>query len=426
MMKGMTPMKKNRSIAAFLVLLGIFFSIGMLRPAYGNERTITIEECLALAEANHPALEEARAALAGQQARLGQVKVSNALKGNLSASSSRNSGSDGSYSTSFSVSKLLSDSGKNALERKSQGLSVDAAAESQRETLLSVRTSVKEAYYGLLLAILRRDQAEETVKTYKKHLDKARGFYDAGIVAKFDVTKAEVDLSNARLDLLSAKSTLETARAALSRAVGVPLGNIDPVSGFRPSMVLPDERFALEQAMENRPDFRTARLKSQAGKLGISIAAKGNAATISLTGSAGLSGTGLPPDDDFRVGVTLSVPVFDGGLNDYRISEARASSDGLLASQKKLEQTIHYEVRSSILAVQEAEARIPAAELLVRQAEENLTLAEGRYEMGVGNILEVADALLAFNSAKVSHFQALHDYSKAVSTLEKTLGGEFQ
>ena len=425
-MKGMTPMKKNRSIAAFLVLLGIFFSIGMLRPAYGNERTITIEECLALAEANHPALEEARAALAGQQARLGQVKVSTALKGNLSASSSRNSGSDGSYSTSFSVSKLLSDSGKNALERKSQGLSVDAAAESQRETLLSVRTSVKEAYYGLLLAILRRDQAEETVKTYKKHLDKARGFYDAGIVAKFDVTKAEVDLSNARLDLLSAKSTLETARAALSRAVGVPLGNIDPVSGFRPSMVLPDERFALEQAMENRPDFRTARLKSQAGKLGISIAAKGNAATISLTGSAGLSGTGLPPDDDFRVGVTLSVPVFDGGLNDYRISEARASSDGLLASQKKLEQTIHYEVRSSILAVQEAEARIPAAELLVRQAEENLTLAEGRYEMGVGNILEVADALLAFNSAKVSHFQALHDYSKAVSTLEKTLGGEFQ
>ena len=425
-MKGMTPMKKNRSIAAFLVLLGIFFSIGMLRPAYGNERTITIEECLALAEANHPALEEARAALAGQQARLGQVKVSNALKGNLSASSSRNSGSDGPYSTSFSVSKLLSDSGKNALERKSQGLSVDAAAESQRETLLSVRTSVKEAYYGLLLAILRRDQAEETVKTYKKHLDKARGFYDAGIVAKFDVTKAEVDLSNARLDLLSAKSTLETARAALSRAVGVPLGNIDPVSGFRPSMVLPDERFALEQAMENRPDFRTARLKSQAGKLGISIAAKGNAATISLTGSAGLSGTGLPPDDDFRVGVTLSVPVFDGGLNDYRISEARASSDGLLASQKKLEQTIHYEVRSSILAVQEAEARIPAAELLVRQAEENLTLAEGRYEMGVGNILEVADALLAFNSAKVSHFQALHDYSKAVSTLEKTLGGEFQ
>jgi outer membrane protein TolC len=46
--------------------------------------------------------------------------------------------------------------------------------------------------------------------------------------------------------------------------------------------------------------------------------------------------------------------------------------------------------------------------------------------MGVGNVLEVADALLAFNSARVSHFQALHDYSTAVSDLEQTLGGEFK
>lgn len=418
-------MKNKVFFPAVLAFLAAVLFAGTVSASENTVRTITLEECLALAEAGHPSLEEARASLAAQQARLGQVKVNNALKGNLSASSSRNSGSDGSYSTSFSVSKLLSDSGKNALERKSQGLSVDAASESQRETLLSVRSGVKEAYYGLLLAILKRDQAEETVKTYQKHLDKARGFYDAGIVAKFDVTKAEVDLSNAKLDLVSARSSLETTRAALSRAVGLPLDDVRPSSGFRPFISLPDEPFALKQAMDNRPDMRASRLKSEAGRIGISIAAKGNAATISLTGSAKLSGTGLPPDDDFSVGVTLSVPVFDGGLTDYRIAEARASSDGLAAVQRKLEQTVRYEVRSSLLSVQEAEARIPAAELLVRQAGENLALAEGRYEMGVGNILEVADALLAFNSAKVSHFQALHDYSKAVSTLEKTLGGEF-
>ncbi|MBP6333485.1 MAG: TolC family protein [Aminivibrio sp.] len=416
-------MNKRTFSTTALALLSVLLLSGTL---FAEERTISLEECLALAEANHPALEEARAALAGQQARLGQVRVSNALKGNLSASGSRNSGSDGTYSTSFSVSKLLSDSGKNALERKSQGLSVDAASESQRETVLSVRTGVKDAYYGLLLASRKRDQAESAVKTYQRHLDKARGFYDAGVKARFDVTKAEVDLSNARIDLVSAESSLETARAALSRAVGVPLDHAHPVSDFLAPRDIPEENFALEQALENRPDIRSSRLKSQAGKLGISIAAKGNAATISVTGSAKLSGTGLPPDDDFSVGITLSVPVFDGGLTDYKIAEARASADGLDASLKKLEQTIRYEVRSALLSVREAEARIPAAGLLVRQAEENLTLAEGRYEMGVGNVLEVADALLAFNSARVSHFQALHDYSKALSDLEQTLGGEFK
>lgn len=416
-------MNKRNFAPALLVILTVLTLSGSL---FAEEKTISLEECLALAEANHPALEEARAALAGQQAKLGQVRVSNALKGNLSASGSRNSGSDGSYTTSFSVSKLLSDSGKNALERKSQGLSVDAASESQRETVLSVRTGVKDAYYGLLLAMRKRDQAESAVKTYQRHLDKARGFYDAGVKARFDVTKAEVDLSNARIDLVSAESSLETAGAALSRAVGVPLDHARPVSDFLAPRDIPAENFALEQALENRPDIRSSRLKSRAGKLGISIAAKGNAATVSVTGSAKLSGTGLPPDDDYSVGITLSVPVFDGGLTDYRIAEARASADGLDASLKKLEQTVRYEVRSALLSVREAEARIPAAELLVRQAEENLTLAEGRYEMGVGNVLEVADALLAFNSARVSHFQALHDYSTAVSDLEQTLGGEFK
>jgi outer membrane protein TolC len=358
-------MNKRNFAPALLVILTVLTLSGSL---FAEEKTISLEECLALAEANHPALEEARAALAGQQAKLGQVRVSNALKGNLSASGSRNSGSDGSYTTSFSVSKLLTDSGKNALERKSQGLSVDAASESQRETVLSVRTGVKDAYYGLLLAMRKRDQAESAVKTYQRHLDKARGFYDAGVKARFDVTKAEVDLSNARIDLVSAESSLETARAALSRAVGVPLDHARPVSDFLAPRDIPAENFALEQAFENRPDIRSSRLKSRAGKLGISIAAKSNAATISVTGSAKLSGTGLPPDDDYSVGITLSVPVFDGGLTDYRIAEARASADGLDASLKKLEQTVRYEVRSALLSVREAEARIPAAELLVRQA----------------------------------------------------------
>lgn len=418
----------NRS--ALLLILTVLFTATLgavsLSAAEAPGVPVSLEECLALAEAHHPALEEARAALAGQRARLGGVDAGMALKGSLSASTSKDSGSDGSYSTSFSVSKLISDSGKTSLERKSQLLSVEGATESQRETLLTIRTGVKEAYWGLLLAMRKRDQAEESVSNYGRHLEKARGFYEAGAKAKFDVTRAEVDLSNARIDLLSAESGLETARAALSRAVGVDLDNARPLSDFMEPIIIPGEDLALSRAMEDRPDVRSARFKTEAGRLGISIAAKGNAASLSVTGSARLSGTGLPPDDNLSVGLSLSVPVFDGGATKYKVAEARASAEGLDATLKKLEQTVRYEVRSALLSVKEAEARIGAAELLVRQARENLDLAEGRYEMGVGNALEVGDGLLSFNSARVSRYQALHDYSKAVATLEKTLGGEFE
>lgn len=411
-----------RCIAALLLLL---LAVSIAEGA-GEARTLALEECIRLAEEHHPSLEEARASLDAQRARLDQVKAGTALTGSLSASTTRNSGADQSYSTAFTVTKLLSDSGKNALERRSQGLAIDTASESQREAVLTVRKGVKDAYYTLLLNGLKREQAESAVRTYEKHLEKAKGFYEAGIKARFDVTKAEVDLSNARIALVSAEASLATARAGLSNAVGIQLGDVEAVSPFLAPRALPDEPLAVEQAMANRPDIRSARLKSESGKLSVAIAAKGNAATVSLSGAANLSGSEWPLDDSFRATVTLSVPVFDGGLTDARIAEARYGAQGADAALRRVEQTVLYDVRSTLLSVKEAEARIPVAELLVRQAEENLTLAEGRYEMGVGNVLEVADAVLAFTSAKVSLYQAQHDYSASLAALEKTLGGEFE
>lgn len=411
-----------RCIAALLLLL---LALSIAEGA-GEARTLALEESIRLAEEHHPSLEEARASLNAQKARLDAVKAGNALTGSLSASTGRQTGSDQSYSTAFTVTKLLSDSGKNALERRSQGLAIDTASESQREAILAVRKGVKDAYYTLLLNGLKREQAANAVRTYEKHLEKAKGFYEAGAKAKFDVTKAEVDLSNARIALVSAEASLATARAGLSNAVGIQLGDVEAVSPFLAPRALPDEPFAVEQAMANRPDIRTARLKSESGKLSVAIAAKGNAATVSLSGSANLSGSEWPLEDSFRATVTLSVPVFDGGLTNARVSEARYGAQGAEAALRRVEQTVLYDVRSALLSVREAEARIPVAELLVRQAEENLTLAEGRYETGVGNVLEVADAVLAFNSAKVSHYQAQHDYSAALAKLEQSLGGEFE
>lgn len=419
--EGLFGKRSLRFIAALLLLLAL-----SAVEAAGEARTLALEECLLLAGEHHPSLEEARATLDAQRAKLDQVKAGTSLTGSLSASTTRNSRADQSYSTAFTVTKLLSDSGKNALERRSQGLAIDTASESQREAILTVRKGVKDAYYTLLLNGLKREQAANAVRTYERHLEKAKGFYEAGAKAKFDVTKAEVDLSNARIALVSAEASLATARAGLSNAVGIQLGDVEAVSPFLAPRALPDEPFAVEQAMANRPDIRTARLKSESGKLSVAIAAKGNAATVSLSGAANLSGSEWPLDDSFRATVTLSVPVFDGGLTDARVSEARYGAQGADAALRRVEQTVLYDVRSALLSVREAEARIPVAELLVRQAEENLTLAEGRYETGVGNVLEVADAVLAFNSAKVSHYQAQHDYSAALAKLEQSLGGEFE
>ena len=79
-------------------------------------------------------------------------------------------------------------------------------------------------------------------------------------------------------------------------------------------------------------------------------------------------------------------------------------------------------MQQAYLNLKEAEERLPAAELAVKQAEENLELANGRYEAGVGNPIEVTDAQVGLSNAKLSYIQALYDYKVALASLERAMG----
>ena len=58
----------------------------------------------------------------------------------------------------------------------------------------------------------------------------------------------------------------------------------------------------------------------------------------------------------------------------------------------------------------------------MRQAKENVELATGRYQAGVGSPLEVTDALVGLNNAQVAYTQALTDYKNAQASIEKAIG----
>jgi len=104
------------------------------------------------------------------------------------------------------------------------------------------------------------------------------------------------------------------------------------------------------------------------------------------------------------------------------VEEARANLNVLSANEESLRQAVFLDVQQSYLNLKDAEERIPTAELIVRQAEENLELASGRYAAGVGNPIEVTDAQVSLSSAKTSYIQALYDYRVSQASLEKAMG----
>ncbi|TMA42304.1 MAG: TolC family protein, partial [Deltaproteobacteria bacterium] len=73
---------------------------------------------------------------------------------------------------------------------------------------------------------------------------------------------------------------------------------------------------------------------------------------------------------------------------------------------------------------QQAES-IGVADKGLEQGRENLSLAEGRYKTGVGNIIELTDAQVALVSAEASRVQALVGYRTALATLERSTAHRF-
>jgi outer membrane protein len=122
------------------------------------------------------------------------------------------------------------------------------------------------------------------------------------------------------------------------------------------------------------------------------------------------------------VGATLNFPIFSGLSTKYQVEEARASFDVLKANEETLRQSIYLDVQQAWLNLQVAKDKISTAELSVKQANENLDLANGRYAAGVGNPIEVTDSLVARSNAKTAHVGALYDYKTAQASIEKAMG----
>jgi outer membrane protein len=80
------------------------------------------------------------------------------------------------------------------------------------------------------------------------------------------------------------------------------------------------------------------------------------------------------------------------------------------------------EVDQARLAVRAAKAAIVASDEAVQNARERLKLAEGRYQTGVGNAIELGDAQLAMTSTQAQKVQAEYNLASARAALLKALG----
>ena len=399
--------------------------------------SLDLNTCVLFALGRHPSLAAARGSVAASESRIGQAQAnyfpqisafgdySRSKSASASTSNGRSLSSDpySQYSAGVNLNQMIFDFGKTPTQVRIQDLGADASRSDYDSIRDQIVLSVKQAYYGTLQAQKNLEVARENVRSFQHHLEQAKGFFEVGIKPKFDVTKAEVDLSNAKVSLIKADNALKISRVTLNNAMGMPDAPEytvqDDMAVIKREVPLSE---VLDLAFKNRPDFLAATSRTKAAEESIGLAQKGYFPVIS--GNAGWSKTGedYPRNEGWTAGVNISFPIFSGFLTKHQVSEARAQYDVAQANREVLRQSIVLEVQSAYMNLVEARERIPAAELTVRQAAENLEIANGRYAAGVGNPIEVTDAQVSYTGAQVIYNQAVYDYNVAYANLQKAVG----
>ncbi|PKN04690.1 MAG: hypothetical protein CVU74_05595, partial [Deltaproteobacteria bacterium HGW-Deltaproteobacteria-9] len=327
------------------------------------------------------------------------------------------------YSNTLNLNQTIFDFGKTYTRVQIQSLQKESAEADFQNVTASIILGVKESYYSFLKAKMSETVAVETMSQFQQHFDVANAFFETGKSSKIDVTSAEVNLSNARIQLISAQNALRLALVKLNQAMGViSAPEYDVKEEFLVAKMDISFDAALSQAYENRPELLSTARKKVALEKSVDLNRKEYLPVLSGNAAYGYAGDDTTIDKAWNVGVALTFPLFTGLSTKYAVDEAKANLEVAEANEESLRQQIYLEVQSAWLNRREAFERIEAGKTVVRQAEETLELARGRYATGVGSSIEITDALIKHYNAKMTYITALTDFNIAQASLEKAIG----
>lgn len=285
--------------------------------------------------------------------------------------------------------------------------------------------TVKKAYYIVLQTRHSRDTLDEAVKSMKNHLREAQLYYDAGMVPKLDVMRAEVKLADLRQKQLVVNNGLETAMVYFDFVLGVDQGNryeLAEQAEYTPYGI--ELEAAEKTALENRSELKAIRAKVQMAEEAVGIAKSGNKPLVALVAEGGEKTTKPFNSDDLDLSLSLvaTLKLTDGGMVKSQIAEAEKVVQQAKTGEEQMTRAIKLEVEQAYRNLQNALETIEVSKKVLDQAKETVRMAEVSYKEGLSTSLERIDAETGLTQAKNNYNQAVSNYQIALAQLEKAIG----
>jgi outer membrane protein len=339
-------------------------------------------------------------------------------------------GSDNSYNAGLSVSLPLFAPALFKMLKVSNA-DIEIALEKSRASKLNMVSEVKKAFFSHLLARSSHEVLQMSILNAQKNLENSKNFYNQGIVAEYDVIRAEVQVRNLNPMLIQTENAVNLSAIKLKILLGIDVDieieaegklidfesdylNYKPLANFTVDqntnlLQLDLQQFKLNKQYEL---LKTNRLPT--------LAAFGNYQYQSQANDFNFGEYQWVKTT--MVGLQLQVPIFQGFTKRQREQQVMVGIDQLKIQRDDLNKNLTLMAKNAIMNMQRASEQIDLNKEGIALADRGYNIAQTRYRTGTGTIFELNDAEDALRQAKQNYNQSLYDYLQAKVEYETIIG----
>ncbi len=402
-------------------------------------RTLTREQAEAIALKNNPQItigklqaltarqyvREARSALL-PTAYLSVTGVDSESGSRIAAGALTNSSIYPRAAAGATVSQLITDFGRTQNLLSSSEFRAKAEDQNAAATAADVILAVDQAFYNSLETRELVKVAQQTLNARQTFVDKIQALTNAKLKSDLDLSFAKVDVARAKLLVLESQNNYQTSLAALSAILGYPdeqdFQLVQPNDPITPPA--PNAEPLILEALRQRPEVSALQFQMESAQKNSAAEHDLKRPTVSALGVAGTIPVRDPvitPNWYGAVGVNVNIPVFNGFLFNARAKAADLQTEVARQRLADLRNNLARDVRTSWEQTNQAYERLSVTRQLREQADLALDLAQQRYSLGLGSIVEFTQAELGKTEADIADTDATYQYRLTQIVLAYTI-----
>ncbi len=427
-------------MAALLSTAAIQAQSGTTPARHDTTKAWTLEACIVHAIENNISLKQNKTQLSQDEERLKQSKA--ALLPSLSFSTNQNvnwqpwsqsyvnlssgtlttTSSEVNYHGSYGLnaSWTVWNGGRNYKTVKKNRVTNEIAEYDIEQAANTIQEQIAQYYVQILYQTEAVKVCEEVLAAGRLQRDRAKEMVDVGSLARVDLMQLEAQVAQDEFNLVNARTQLASYKLDLKEIleivgdenfnVAIPI--VDETSVMTP---LPKISDIYERAYSTRPEIKSGRLNVEASDIDLSIAKRGYLPTLSLNANIGSSNSSGMETSFWQqmkthlsnsVGMTLSIPLFDGRQNKTNVNIAKLTKENNTLSLRNAEKDLYARIENYHLNATNAQQQYHFAVKNEKSMEESYNLVSEQFRLGLKNIVELTTGKTNLLQAKQTKLQS--------------------